>query len=154
MSNENRFDKVIARLANSMNERIDRTALALRADKAPGQKTIPEHQQVQQYLTMDDNGWNQVIQKHGLLGALKYRQEMEKKVQSLHKRVQGHIQQATVPGDPSIPLPDYTPTPMPQALLTALQQMGQQPQQPAQQQQMAPTAPPMPTSGGPGGAPQ
>lgn len=131
MTDIGRFDKVINSLHKAMSERIDRTATALRTEKAPGTKQVPDQEQVKQYLQMrnNDQAWQQIIQQHGLMGALTYRKEMEKKAQKFHEKMTRDIQSQAIPGE-TVEFPPYSPSPMPPSILSAIQSMNQAGQQP------------------------
>jgi hypothetical protein len=137
-----RYDKIIARLYNEMKTRIDRTAVAMRNEKAPGQVKVPEHDQLKQYLQVRDNpeAWGQLMAEKGVKSATKYYKAGERLIDRYAKKA---LVTTELPGMEKTEVPKRPTSPaFMQALMGQVQQM-QQAANPEMQQQA-----PVPQEGG------
>ena len=147
MKKVDRFELAVDKLHSALSAHIDRVATYMRNEAPPGARKQPADERLAQYLPMreDPNAWAQIVQQHGIKGALDYYRTME----GLAKRKFQSIKA-------SMGLPDevtYKSAPVPQPIMDALMQAAQlaqgqgQPQpQPPQQQQVMPNA--VPPAGG------
>lgn len=133
-----RFDQIISRLYNEMGSRIERTAVAMRNEKVPGQEKVPEHAQLQQYIMMRDNpqAWSALMGEKGIKSATKYYKAGEKLLDRYTKKAYKRTDMGTGEEPPKRPMS----TAFMQALTSQLQQMQQsaRPDLAQAQQQQAP----------------
>jgi hypothetical protein len=117
MATKGRFDTVVDKLYGEMNQRIDRIAVNLRHERAPGQQATPKYEQLAEYMKVRDNpqAWTQIVQQHGIMSAIKYRKSME----SLLKRtVDKHMKEFDGMND----IPGFENAPVPAALIPGMEQ--------------------------------
>jgi len=143
-----RFDQIISRLYSEMGSRIDRTAVAMRNEKVPGQERVPQHAQLQQYLMMRDNpqAWAALMGQKGIKSATKYYKAGEKLLDRYTKKAYDRTNSYGPKEEP--PKRPMSQAFM-QALTTQLQQMQQAARPDLAEAQQAQQAPPeqMPPEG-------